>query len=228
MSKKILQKSSMSDKGTKALAVPTKKELKKYTPEEAKKLVLQAFYAEGTDLGRQLRELGNDILPKLLHGSEAEQKAVRKTMNEKVTPVMMALEADSHWGLMKAVDETYWGMARELSSQIIKEYSCETHAEKMLAEVVVNAFVQVLKASGKITGGSVEPGGSITDSRTKYIAVLSKQLDRANRQFLASLMVLKQLKAPTIEMNIKANTAFVAQNQQINAPQQGHETNEPK
>lgn len=205
-----------------------KKELKKYTPEEARSRVLGGFFADGADLNRALQEFGNDIFPKLLHGNEADQKEVRKTLDKKVTEVMMTLEIDSHWGLMGAFNNRYWGMARELSSQIIKEYNCTTHVEKMLAEVIVNSFIRTLDASKGLTEGSLTLGGSITEIRTRYIAVLSKQLDRANRQFLTSLMTLKQLKAPTIEMNIKANTAFVSQNQQINAPQQSNEINELK
>jgi hypothetical protein len=45
-------------------------------------------------------------------------------------------------------------------------------------------------------------------------------------------MTLKQLKAPTIEMNIRTNTAFISQNQQINAnnpiESNKNETNEAK
>ena len=68
-------------------------------------------------------------------------------------------------------------------------------------------------------------GEYITENRTKYLAMLSKQIDRANRQFLSALTTLKQLKTPSIEMNIKTNTAFVSQNQQINSK---NETNETK
>ena len=58
--------------------------------------------------------------------------------------------------------------------------------------------------------------------------MLSKERDRAHRQYLSTIMTLKQLKAPAIEMNIKAKTAFVSQNQQINVPQAPKENNEAK
>ena len=204
-----------------------KKELQKYTPDEAKSKILYHFHAKG-DLDNSLRELGDDFLPKILHGNEKEKKEARKILNDEVTPVLMALEVDSHWGLISAFSKDYWGMAKELASQIINENKCTTHTEKLLVEVIVNAFIRTLDASKKLNEGSVVSGGSITENRTKYISMLSKEHDRANRQFLTSLMTLKQFKAPNIEMNIKANTAFVAQNQQINAPKQSNEINESK
>ena len=175
-----------------------------------------------------LRELGNDIFPKLLHGTKKECKEMNDLLAKKMRPVMFALEADSHWALMEASGTPYWGMAKELSNQIIKENNCTSHTEKMLVEVIVNAFIRVLKASTDLTTGSVPVGNEITENRTKYIAVISKQLDRANRQYLSALMALKQLKTPSIEMNIKAKTAFISQNQQINAGDSKHENNDAK
>src|SRR3989338_8008992 len=146
---------------------------KKYTPEETRSKVLQCFRAKG-DLDGSLDQLGNGLLPKMLHGSKKERKEAKKTLNEEITPTLMALEVDSHWGLISAFGENYWGMAKELSAQIIKEYNCSTHAEKMLAEIIVNAFIRTLDASKELTEGRVAPGASITENRTKYIAVLSK------------------------------------------------------
>lgn len=195
---------------------PEHKLMRKYTPEETRAKVLDLFRSEG-DLDFALKELGSEILPKLLHGNKTEEKDVRKTLSGKITTVMMGLEADSHWALKGAFPVQYWGMAKELASQVIKEYDCSTHAEKMLVEIMVNAFIRTIDASKELTEGRIAPGGSITENRSKYLAVLSKEHDRANRQFLNSLMTLKQLKAPTIEMNIRTKNTFVAQNQQINA-----------
>lgn len=197
----------------------TKAIMKRYTPEEAKDKILQFFTSDGVDVNRTLKKLGDDYLPKLLHGNAKEKKEAGKIFNDndKMTEIMMALESDTHWGLMSAFGSQYRGMANELCSQVIKEYTCTTHAEIMLAEVIVNAFIRTVDASRELTEARVAAGGSITENRTKYIAVLSKQHDRANRQFLNSLMILKQLKAPTIEMNIRTKNTFVAQNQQINA-----------
>jgi len=60
--------------------------------------------------------------------------------------------------------------------------------------------------------------GSIkTRYDVQYLAVLSKELDRAERHYLASLQALKMLKSPSFEVNIKTNTAVVGQNQIVQA-----------
>ena len=72
---------------------------------------------------------------------------------------------------------------------------------------------------------------SISSEKNGYLAILSKELDRAHRQLITALTTLRQIKNPPIEFNVKAKTAFVAQNQQINAinnPIQQNENIEPK
>lgn len=198
---------------------------KKYTPEEVKNKVLQNFTIAG-ELKTTLKELGDDIFPKFINGSKKEQEEIREKLLKKVTDVMMALETDSHWALAASFIDDFRGMARELSSQVIKEHNCSTHTEKMLAEIVAGSFIRFLDNSRRLNNELACT--TINENRTKYITILSKQTDRAHRQYISSLMALKQLKTPTIEMNIKANTAFVSQNQQFNAPQAKNENNEPK
>ncbi|OGN15128.1 MAG: hypothetical protein A3B99_01955 [Candidatus Yanofskybacteria bacterium RIFCSPHIGHO2_02_FULL_44_12b] len=205
---------------------PSKKELQKYTPEETRKTVLEAFIPDG-DLKNNLKTLGDNLLPKLLHGSEKEGKEASEKYTEKVLEIMIALESDTHAGLMETFYSQYRGLAKELSIQIIKDYNATTSAEMALAEVITNAYIRIIDNSRRLNIELGGPGQPINEIRTKYLTMLSKQIDRANRQFLNSLMTLKQLKAPMIEMNIKTNTAFVSQNQQINVPQTNSETNEP-
>ena len=61
--------------------------------------------------------------------------------------------------------------------------------------------------------------------------MLSKEVDKAHRQLIMALTTLKQIKNPPVEFNVKAKTAFLAQNQQINAvnnPVQQDENINPK
>jgi hypothetical protein len=191
-----------------------KKEIKKYTLEETKKNVLKIFRAEG-DLNYNLEKLG-DILPKLLSGNKEEVKEAREISDTKVTEVMMALETDTHWGLMSSFRNEYRGMAKEFSDQLIKDYNCTTVAEKALVEIIANAFIRIIDNSRRLNDNLGDGGTTINENKTKYFTMLSLQIDRANRQFLNALVALKQFKAPTIEMNIKTNTAFISNNQQVN------------
>ena len=188
---------------------------KKYTPEEAKNMVLGMAHAEG-DLHYMLQELGSDTLPKFLHGNEKEQKEAREVLNTRVLEIMRALENDTHVVLMESFNHEYRGLAKEFSTNLIKDYDCNTYAEKALAEIITNAYIRILDNSRRLNNDIGGPGLPINDIKTRYIAMISKQIDRASRQFITALTVLNQMKTPFIEVNIKAKTAFVSQNQQVN------------
>lgn len=204
---------------------PEQKPMQKYTPEKAKEAALNSTQILW-DINYTLKEVGESILPKFVQGTEKERKEVEDELNKRIYSIVMGFEVETHAALMEAFSSQYRGMAKELSSQIIKEYSCTTHIEKMLAEVVVGAFIRFIDNSRRLNN-ELECT-TINENRTKYITILSKQADRSHRQYLNSLAMLQQIKAPTIQMNIKTNTAFVTQTQQFNVPQVPNENNEPK
>lgn len=200
---------------------------KKYTPEEARKMVLELAIPDG-DLKDNLKYLGNSILPKLLHGNEKEKEEAVEKFNKRALGVMMTLETDTHVALMESFYSQYRGLAKEFSNQLIKDYNCNTNAEKALAEIITNAYIRVIDNSRRLNNNLGDPAESqsITELKIGYLTMLSKQIDRANRQFITALTTLKQIKSAPIEMNIKAKTAFVSQNQQFNLNK--NENIEPK
>jgi len=187
--------------------------VKKYTPQKSKEAILEMMRPEG-DLEADLKKLGEEILPKFIHGNEKERSEYEDVLKKKGLEVMMTLELETHVALMETFEPRYRGLAKELSSQLIKDYNCLTSAEKALAETIANAFIRVVDNSRRLNN-ELECR-NITRERNKYISILSNQVDRANRQFLNSLLTLKQLKAPIIEMNIKTKNTFLAQNQNVN------------
>jgi len=60
-------------------------------------------------------------------------------------------------------------------------------------------------------------GVTIDDHRIKYFTIISRDLDRANSQYLAALKTLRAIRQPSMNVKISAETAFVAENQQLNA-----------
>jgi hypothetical protein len=59
-------------------------------------------------------------------------------------------------------------------------------------------------------------GEYLSDERTRYLAMLWKELDRANRHYLTSLNTLLEMKKPQMSINVKTKNAYFSQNQQIN------------
>ncbi len=189
--------------------------IKKYTPEKAKEFVVDCFVLPGIDANHNLRIIANEIMPKFFSDNKEEQEEGQKRINEISLNVLRAFETETYIGLMEAVSEQYRSLAKELTIQIIKDYACKTSIEKLIAEDVVHSYIKVLDSSRRLN--SQLNSGNTTSLLNTYMGILSKQADRAHRQFLNALMTLKQIKTPLIEMNIKTNNAFVAQNQQINA-----------
>lgn len=199
-----------------------KKVLKKIPVEEVKDIVMTIAKAQG-GLSSNIKKLSEDILPKFFHGTEEEKKGMETKIEKMIPETMMALSPESHWDLIESFNPNYRGLVVELAEQIIKEYDCKIHSEKVLASLVANAYVRVIDNSRRFND-CAEAGQHIHDGRTRHLAMLSKQIDRANRQFLSALMALKQIKSPTIEMNIKTKNTFIAQNQQINANPENNES----
>lgn len=203
-----------------------KKAMQKYTREETKDKVLEMFRVKG-DMKEVLKKLGDDLLPRFLHGTKNEQKEVRKALDEKVTEVMYGFEADTHIAMMESFSERFRGGAKEVCKQFIRDLDCKTDTEKIMAETAAMAFMRYLDASRRLNN-CLEVDIYLSPVRTAYMAMLSKERDRAHRQYLSTVATIKQLKAPVIEMSIRAKTAFVSQNQQINAGNPLHENIEPK
>ena len=123
---------------------------------------------------------------------------------------------------MGAVGTYYKPLAIEVARQLAQEIQCKTASEKALVQLAASAYVRAVETAKRFNG-CIEVADSITHLRTAYLAILSKHLDRCNRQFITAITTLKQMRSPTIEFNIKSKTAFVSQNQQINATQEpGH------
>lgn len=125
---------------------------------------------------------------------------------------MTLVEFENGTLMYTVVPEQYRTFAIDMMRQLQKEYNCTLPSEKATTELITLSFVRILELQRRING-------YINDSMSKtdisYFAVLSKELDRANRQYLSALHTLRMLKQPSLNVNIKTNTAIVGQNQII-------------
>jgi len=128
---------------------------------------------------------------------------------------MTLYEFEKGFLLASSLPSGFRVFALEFSLNLQKEYKCETQSEKSMAEIVALNFSRVLSIQDEIN--SYLRKDSITDIGVKYLAVMSKELDRAERHYLASLQALKMLKMPPLEVSIRTQTAIVGQNQIVQA-----------
>ena len=126
-------------------------------------------------------------------------------------------EFDKHYLLAESLTPRFSTMAIRMVKSIIKEYDCRTVLEKSLAEIIASSFCRVLHLSTNLNRNLSGDSISISQTFVNYYNFLSKEIDKANRQYLNALTTLQQIKSPSIKVNLKAETAIVGQNQQFNS-----------
>ncbi len=115
--------------------------------------------------------------------------------------------------MISAIPDQYRTFAIDMLCKLQEDYTCILISEKALSELAVINFVRTIEVQRKIT--NYIDMNSLTDNGVKYLAIMSKELDRANRHFITAIQTLKMLKQAPISVNVKANTAIVGQNQLI-------------
>lgn len=101
----------------------------------------------------------------------------------------------------------------QLSLDLQKQYKCDTVSKKALAELTALNYCRCLSLQGSIAG--YLNGDSFTDMGVKYLGVLSKELDRAQRHFFTAIQSLELGIQPALNMTVRAQTANIANNQAI-------------
>lgn len=120
-------------------------------------------------------------------------------------------EFDNGALLTMAVSDSYKTFGIDLMRKLQYEYSCTTPSEKATAELAALSYIRTLDVQRRLT--NYLDIGTFTDIGVHYVAVLSKELDRANRHYLTAIQALRMLKQPPMLLNIRADTAVVGQNQ---------------
>lgn len=147
--------------------------------------------------------------------------------NEIGVQIWRNFETTKLFALQESVDEKYRGVVVQMTETIYREMDIKSEMEKSIVEICVGSFVRYLDNSRRLNNNLNSE--TITPNKNQYIANLSKQVDRAHRQYLSSLQTLMQIKQPRLSLNIKAETAFIADKQQVNSVKpESHEINESK
>jgi len=155
----------------------------------------------------------------VLEGAEKELEGKKKGFRvepESNTYKALTLSEFENGMLMSTVmDEPYKTFALNLSRDLQKEFDCKTPSEKATAELATMCYVRALDVQKRLNNFLGKD--SYGDLTIKIISVLSKELDRVNRQYLGAIQTLRMLRQPLMQLNIKANTAVVGQNQMVQA-----------
>lgn len=145
-------------------------------------------------------------------------------INEAVT--MMSHER--HYLLAESVvDERWRPMIMDLANCIQEEYNCTTNSEIALAGLAASAYYRSLRAGRKMN--ALLERTEIGTIGVQLMGQVSKELDRAERQYLSAIEVLRCRRQPQINVKVQTKAAFFGENQTFNADSQtSYETNDPQ
>ena len=122
-------------------------------------------------------------------------------------------------GLLMAncVRENYRSFCIGFKKQLETEFGCNTPSKQAIAEVASINFSRVIDTQKRMT--EYLQREEFTSLGVKYLLLLSKELDRAQRHFVSSMQLLQSTKFPPIQISIKATSAVVGQNQLVQVNQ---------
>lgn len=146
-------------------------------------------------------------------GTDKDKKL--KEINDKYASAIYVFALDNHYAATDTVKKEYKPMVIEIANQFVAEYRCTNPSEKALADLAASAYCRYIQYSSHFQNiSNIE---WLSSEKNGLYANYSKEVDKAYRQFLTAIMTLKQMKSPISQINVRTNTAFVAQNQQVNA-----------
>lgn len=188
------------------------KELQKPTDLKTLRKLVPIFAYLNNDPNHVLKEFG-ELYDQWIVTVEKDEQ-LEKAMQEKISKAVKAIGMDNFYQLADSLPAKYSSILIDLARRTVSDYDCKTAAEKGLAQIMANAFGRILFLSEHLA--TVENLRYVRSEWNGFYSAIGKEIDRATRQYTSALMALKQLKSPALKLSIKADSAFIAENQQLN------------
>lgn len=140
--------------------------------------------------------------------------------------------------MCESVLDLFKTFAIDLMRKLQQEYNCQATSEKATAELAAMEYVRILELEWRMSESLTSQQGlarahtcgsnnsSFSPVKTccacnravielKIYENLGRELDRATRNYLNAVQTLKMMNQQPFQINVKANTAVVGQNQQV-------------
>jgi hypothetical protein len=115
--------------------------------------------------------------------------------------------------LAKGFNDQYKPLVKNLSLEIQTEYNCFGASEKALAELMAQSFCKALDM--QYSCNELYNATRMNEFSLKRQQILSKEMDRAYRQYLSCLQAMRSIKQPALNVTIKTQTANIAHQQVV-------------
>ncbi len=150
--------------------------------------------------------------------NKMEDKLDKSDIEQKNNDSVMNLELKTHNHLIEAISPVYKMFLVDLCNKTAEEYGCQNPSEIMLVEMFVNAYIRSIEST-KVFNDNLHDGlltGLYKNKELlKLYDLMIKEMDKANRIFLATLFNLRLLKSANPKIDIKIKNTFMAKEQQV-------------
>lgn len=138
----------------------------------------------------------------------------QKDNNQEILELYKDSIDSDHKFLIETVSWTLQIGVVEFATRLIKEYDCKTTLEKSLCEIIANSYGRLIS-----TSKLMEKDFNLnypSKEKIHYLGILSKELDRQNRNYLTAINTLIDMKNPKMTINVNTENTFLGENQQFN------------
>jgi len=112
----------------------------------------------------------------------------------------------------------YYAALGKMRQNIVRQYNCRGSLELMLADRIVASYWRAMRYD-RMFNYSVEKengGFSFDQLKVNVLKEFNKGLELADRQLNTNIILLKELKQPKLNIKVRTDSAYIAQNQQLN------------
>lgn len=217
--------SKQSKHGQKPLDDLTKKDELEKSIKAFKAISLeQSFIKNHPD---ETLRLGAEKLKQLFQ-TDFKDEVLKKELETYMAKYAESKTLDTNLLLTVSVEEEHLPMVLDVIAQLTEEYKVVSPQDKAHVQMAAMAYSRYISDLYQFNSWKHHEYNS--HERVEYMNMVSKDMDRAFRQYHAVVQYLEAKKNPPLLVNIKANTAFIAQNQQnvASSNQTLDETNDPQ
>lgn len=181
------------------------------TDEDAKR-----FETNIRNLGLQLKERNNELVKKTLKmiRSRSQPKELQEALYSLTYSFM--LDGGALLSSIPNKDDIKYGILN-IRQRLIEEHDCKTAVELILVDELAAAYLRLMKYEKYVNILPENKDGGYTFNQLTINALKEArgQIEQAHRQITMALTQLKDIKQPALKVNVKAESAYFAQNQQV-------------
>ena len=173
------------------------------------------FESDIRNLGLQLNQRNSELVKKTL--TLIRDGKHPKELQEAITSLTFTFMLDGG-ALLSSIpnnDDSKYGILN-IRKRLIEENDCKTAAELMLVDQIASAYWRLMKYerfANQVPGK--DDGWSFDQLKVNILKEVRKQIEQAQRQITMNLTLLKDLKQPPLKVNLRTESAYFAQNQQV-------------